>query len=134
MAEAAAPARKLVEMRKRLESVWPAVHVSAPVANCDLSTLHVGDRFTISAIAILGELSPSEVDVEVCYGTVDSNGEIRDPVFEIISESGENGGGSHKYHHEIECQDSGRYGFTVRVTPAGDVWRHAVPGFVTWSD
>jgi len=43
------------------------------------------------------------------------------------------GKGKYLYDCIINCNDSGRYGFTARVTPRGDDMIKYVPGLITWA-
>jgi hypothetical protein len=43
------------------------------------------------------------------------------------------GNGVYRYEHALTCQQTGRYAFTTRVTPTGNEWDHAMPGFTTWA-
>jgi starch phosphorylase len=44
------------------------------------------------------------------------------------------GKGQYLYTCKIKCCASGRYGFTVRVTPQGDEMIKSVPGLITWTE
>jgi starch phosphorylase len=37
------------------------------------------------------------------------------------------------YCCQLPCTDSGRYGFTVRVTPNADAWVRYRPQLLTWA-
>jgi starch phosphorylase len=37
------------------------------------------------------------------------------------------------YSCQLPCTDSGRYGFTVRVTPNADAWVRFRPELLTWA-
>jgi len=45
----------------------------------------------------------------------------------------EKGDGKYLYGCNLICDVSGRFGFTVRVTPAGDDRFKATPGLLTWA-
>src|SRR5438046_515582 len=65
-----AAARELAAWQARLRSAWPAVrveHVDVPPRN----GLQVGDEIPVEARVRLGELTPSDVEVELCYGPLD---------------------------------------------------------------
>ena len=41
--------------------------------------------------------------------------------------------GAYQYARHIDCDKSGRFGFTVRVVPAGDNHLMYTPGLLTWA-
>jgi starch phosphorylase len=43
------------------------------------------------------------------------------------------GNGHYLYRCKVICEDSGRYGFTVRVVPRADDWIRYTPGLLTWA-
>jgi starch phosphorylase len=132
--ESASAAKALVQQRRRLKALWQQVHTTRAVSDRDISVLHVGDRFSVTCSVHLGELKPSEVDVEVYYGPVDSHNRITESHVDTMQMVQEKGHGHYVYSHEIQCRKTGRYGFTTRVTPQGAEWKHVMPGFVTWAD
>lgn len=131
----AVEAKTLVEQRERLESMWEKVSINLPVADGDVSELHVGDKFNVSTNVQLGDLQPDEVDVEVYYGTVNTENDITDPSVDVMATAEQaNKNGQYVYKHEINCKKTGRYGFITRVTPRGKEWAHTMPGFITWAN
>ncbi|MBL7115192.1 MAG: alpha-glucan family phosphorylase [Kiritimatiellae bacterium] len=134
MENGAKMAQELVAQRQRLETLWPVVRCSMPVANREISGLHVGDRFTVTSQVTLGELKPDEVDVEVYYGPVTSENAIRTSNYEFMTLDADHGDGVYTFRCEVECRTIGRYGFTARVLPRGAEWRKIIPGFLTWAE
>jgi glycogen phosphorylase len=37
------------------------------------------------------------------------------------------------YSCTLPCDTPGRYGFTARVTPLGDIWIRYTPGLIAWA-
>ncbi|OVE75847.1 alpha-glucan phosphorylase [bacterium E08(2017)] len=130
-------ARKAMELaahRKRLETIWSKVSIAVPQTDREISSLHVGDQFTVSVKVNLGELSPDEVDMEVYYGQVDPNNAIKQSCADKMQVEQDLGSGVYIYKQTISCQRAGRYGFSARLTPAGNDWQPAIPGFVKWAE
>jgi starch phosphorylase len=81
----------------------------------------------------LGQIKPDEVDVELCYGppkTVDRlevTYHKTMAVQEVLSEN------RYLYSCSLPCDAAGRYGFTARVTPKGDIWTRYTPGLIAWA-
>lgn len=134
MADNAARARQLVAQHTRLEKLWNKVRVVSASSVRDTTDLHVGASFKVTATVTLGDLKPEEVDVEVYYGPVASTNVITSSHVEKMRLEKDAGGGVYEYEHQITCRASGRYGFTMRVTPLGRDWKCETPGFITWAD
>ena len=132
MADDAKSAAELANTRKHLKDAWPQVTVAYPQVDKDVCMLHVGDEFTVTAEVNLGKLTPAEVSVEVYHGCVSSDNIIDHSMSDVMAVTEERGHGVHLYSHTVTCKASGRYGFTVRVVPVGDDWKHAMPGFIVW--
>jgi starch phosphorylase len=127
-----AMAKKLRIQKDRLHSLWKDIR-SDPPAQDRKGPYHVGETFHVTTDIYLGQLGPDEVDVELYTGHmryVDSLDAIHtEPM--IVQESRENG--SFRYACSVTCRISGRYGFTVRITPRGDGMLKFSPGLITWS-
>jgi starch phosphorylase len=134
MADDAAVTHQLEEQRRRLDELWPKVSCSFPVTDHDISSLHVGDRFTCTTVVKLGSLNPDEVDVEIYHGPVSSENQIKETHVEQMTMVKNRGHDVYLYQTELECRHTGRFGFSARVTPAGMEWKHSIPGFITWAD
>ncbi len=125
--------KSLVEKRKMLNDKWHLVKAMTPETDRDITALHVGDSFTVSSRVVLGDLKAEDVDVEVYHGPVDSQNRIiesHSKCMELVS-AGENG--ESVFRQTVTCAAPGRYGYTVRVTPRGEEWKSATPGYVVWA-
>lgn len=129
-----AEASRLVEQRHRLRDNWKDIQIGRPQADREATQFHVGDEFTVSVEVMLGKLKPEEVEVQVYYGPVDSYNQIISSHFVAMQMEEKKQGSSFVYRRSIECNRTGRYGFTVRVVPAGNEWNAVTPGFMTWTD
>lgn len=133
MKDDAALARTYVTERDRYNAAWSGVRIELPCADRDLSTLHMGDAFTVSTRVHLGDLAPDDVDVEVYSGPVDSHGNVVESRTEGMDLAEDHGGGVYTYRRTVNCRRSGRYGFTTRVRARGEHWRRVMPGWATWA-
>ena len=125
--------RGLVHQRSRLLSHWKNVKIAAPRSQNDMSALHVGDRYRLSSEVQLGGLKPEEVDVEAYYGVVDAQNRPVESHRVKMTVAEDRGNGNFLYECEIDCDQTGRYGFTARVKPQGLDWHNVMPGFITWA-
>lgn len=128
-------AEKRLQQHMRLKENWHAVSLIKPSCQSgDLGKLYVNDTFTITTEVHLGALTPEEVDVEVYFGIVNSENAIVHGNVEVMTEKEDLGKGTYRYQHKLTCMHTGRYAFTTRVTPRGNEWDYAMPGFTTWAE
>jgi starch phosphorylase len=79
--------------------------------------LSVGDQMRASARVRLGELTPSDVRVQLCWGRLNAEGEIVKPKLTPMNPTTREGDG-YRFDAAIEvCCESGPHGFTIRVLP-----------------
>jgi starch phosphorylase len=126
--------KALVKTRDGFKASWEKIRVSRPSANRDITGLHVGDEFTVTTHVALGELKPADVRVEVYHGPVDTENTIVESHSGAMQSDSQNEHGEHVYQQTVQCKAPGRYGFTVRVRPAGNDWNNIIPGFITWAE
>ena len=130
----AARAQALVTQKVRLQELWKHVKIAFPVVDRNVSTVHVGDEFTVASKVVLGELSPKEVSVQVYFGPVDPQNRITESHVQEMGLVEDLGEGRYLYSQTIKCKSTGRYGFTTRVVADGANWHGLMPGFITWAD
>jgi starch phosphorylase len=124
--------RELSAYIQKLRGAWGQLRVDG-VSTPQASVYTVGDRITATARVHLGALKPEEVRVELYYGPVSSTGEIEDARTLEMSPAGAEKG-SLEYRVELECDLTGRQGYTVRVLPKHPSLAHNfLPGLVRWA-
>ncbi|MBL8797587.1 MAG: alpha-glucan family phosphorylase [Planctomycetia bacterium] len=109
-------AQELAHWRRRISQMWPQVRVEA-VESTGADPLQVGGKLAVDARVHLGSLQPSEVEVQLFHGVVDSLGEIPQPHTAAMSHNGTHDGPNWVFHGSIPCRSSGQHGFAVRVLP-----------------
>jgi starch phosphorylase len=119
---------------QRVEAQWTHVAI-ANVAGSDGKPVQVGDQLTISADVKLGELTPTDVEVELYFGEVDAAGNIANArSAPMTPRDGRTAQGAYAYVGKIPCQASGQHGFAVRVRPKHRHYPRAFePGLLRWS-
>ena len=132
LANQAAEAKKLTAQISRLRSLWQHIEISSPVRHAH-GPCRVGEKFEITSQVNLAELKPDEVDVELYYGQMKSLEDLDASKSEPMQVLEDNGNGKYLYGCSLNCQSSGRFGFTVRVTPRGDGRVKSTPGLLTWA-
>jgi starch phosphorylase len=132
LADNAEEAKKLTAQLQRLRTHWKQIQIKPPVRQSQ-ETYHVGDSFQVSAEVNLAELAPDEVDVELYFGNLKSLGEVAESHVEPMEVREDLGGGNYLYTCSLKCEVSGRFGFTVRVSPRGDKRIKSTPRLLTWA-
>ena len=117
---------------KRLLELWGDIKIESPVRETN-GTYRVGDSFSVTATARLGQLRPDEVSIELYYGPMKAVDMISESHFKEMTVKEEKGNGTYLYMCTITCNVSGRYGFTVRAVPRGDDRIKFAPGCITWA-
>jgi starch phosphorylase len=123
----------LASQLKRLKALWHHIRIEAPSRD-RRGPYRVGENMTVTAAVHLGELTPEEVDVELYYGAFkDFDALAAGHVQSMqVAESLENN--TYTYSCSLDCEFSGRFGFSVRVVPRGDAWMKFTPGLISWAE
>ena len=132
LADGAAEAKKLTAQLKRLRTHWKKIRINPPVRHAQ-EPYRVGDSFQVTAEVNLAELSPDEVDVELYYGHLKSLGELTASRVEPMAVLEGSDNGNYNYGCTLNCDVSGRFGFTARVSPRGDKRIKSTPRLQTWA-
>jgi len=132
LANEAAEAKKLNAQLKRLRTHWKQIQIKPPVRQAQ-EPCRVGQSFPVTAEVRLAELTPDEVDVELYYGHLKSVDELSASHVEPMAVQEDLGAGNYLYGCTLKCEVSGRFGFTVRVSPRGDKRIKSTPRLVTWA-
>lgn len=125
-------AKTLSIFHERLKKHWHDIRVGKPERDLE-GPFQVEDTFSINAKVFLGELHPDEVEVELYFGRMKKIGELEKGTTQRMTLAADNGEGRYLYQCTVSCQDSGRFGFTVRVVPHSDAWIRSTPGLLTWA-
>ena len=78
----------------------------------------VGAPMTVRSYVALGDLDPSDVEVQLVSGRVDAEDLLVDPAITVLHPTESYEGGRHRYDVEVGLARSGPFGYTVRVVPA----------------
>ncbi|MBW1817216.1 MAG: alpha-glucan family phosphorylase [Deltaproteobacteria bacterium] len=125
-------ARDLAAWRRKLMTSWQDVAVQDVSAGNGVE-MEVGRDLEVTAKINLGSLAPEDVTVEAYYGRLDEHGDFSEREtagLEVIDSAG----GIHTYSGAIPCSHSGRFGYTVRVTPSRNrLENRFMMGLVRWA-
>jgi starch phosphorylase len=132
VADGGAQARKLSEQHHRYLEKWHQIQVEPPVRS-DAGPFRVNQSFEVSTLVRTGDLEPDELCVDCYYGKMLHLEQIESPQVKVMTVKEKQAPGTYLYSVQLPCADSGRYGFTVRVTPNADDWIRYIPALLTWA-
>jgi starch phosphorylase len=112
-------AKELSEWMQHMKKSWPQVFISAEKTMNQLKEQHSisGENINITASVSLGDIEPSSVRIEIYYGYVGKNGIIENPEIKSMTLKEKNDSGIYIYSADINLNEGGEYGYTLRVLP-----------------
>jgi starch phosphorylase len=127
-------AKSLVRWERHLLRAWPSVAVMSTECAAHGHNSHTAYRVT--AQVSLGELDPTDVEVQVVFGTTAPDDELLEPRNEAMHPVGPGDRpGWLRFEHDLAFTAAGTYGFTVRVVPNHpDLASYAQLGRVVWAN
>jgi starch phosphorylase len=112
-----ARAKMLSEWKKRAQHHWPNVQV-IDVSEERTDPISLGEQLQVEASVRLGELSADEVTVDLCHGPIDpATDAMTARSITVMELSGRDESGNHTYTGTIPCEETGVYGYNIRVLP-----------------
>ena len=126
-----ASAKQLAAWKSNMRTHWNEVKITAVEAE-QTPTVTPGSELEVKAKVALGSLDPNDVEVQVYYGSLRSDGSIAFSGCEPL-EPDPRGDGT-LYRGKVMFPDSGRYGYTVRIMPYHPLLGNAMKmGLVHWA-
>jgi len=125
-------AKELAKWRQKLMTTWHQVAVEEVTVMESLEK-KVGEDITLRVRVRLGELTPEDVTVEAYYGLLDTKEEFVERETSELDplEAYPNG---YIFQGKIPCKATGKFGFTVRVTPSAKRLENRFTlALVTWA-
>jgi starch phosphorylase len=110
-------ARELAAWKRRVREAWPAVRVDHVEAHGAGDTPELGATLTLRAFVSLGDLDPSDVEVQVVHGRVDEADRLADTSTAALAHLEAYEGGRHRFEGDLKLDRTGSFGYTVRVLP-----------------
>jgi starch phosphorylase len=109
------PARERVRWAQQVERAWPSVELSDATTGLGACLL-TGTPVKLRAAVELRGLTPGDVRVEAVIGRVGFNGLLEETTVVVLPPVGENGS-AHIFERDFVPHQSGRLGYTLRVSP-----------------
>ncbi|SEO23571.1 alpha-glucan family phosphorylase [Actinacidiphila rubida] len=112
-------AEELAAWKKRVRQQWPQVSVEHVETSSVEGTPELGSTLTLRAQVALGDLDPTDVDVQLLSGRVDAADRLPAPSVLSLKPSGRPDiSGRHNYEGPLTLDRTGAFGYTVRVLPS----------------
>jgi starch phosphorylase len=127
-----AGAKDLAVWRQKVMTGWHEIAIEE-VSSGDSLDMPAGEELEVTAMIKLGSLTPEDVTVEAYYGRLDQNGDFSDR--EMVSLHAEGSVDTlYTFRGQIPCQKTGRFGYTVRITPSKEMLENRFAmGLVAWA-
>jgi len=117
LADKAALAKELSTYAALARAAWPGVRVEHVEAAGVGDSPERGAQLAVRAFVALGDLTPSDVLVELASGRVDHNDRIVHPTFAELTAGESYEGNRWRFETTVSLDDTGPFGYTVRVLP-----------------
>lgn len=120
------------QWKEKIMTYWKKLDI-AKIESTHTKELKVGEEITITALIGLDKLDPADIKVQLYYGTLNNEGNIKD--FETVDMTLTNTQGTHKlYTGKIVTKYSGKYGYTVRLIPSHHLIKFPLESeYILWS-
>ncbi len=95
--------------------------------------LKVGDTIEVTSKIQIDGIDPAGIAVQLLYGVINAEGTL--DCFNILEMENisRNDNNENIYKVTINCESSGKYGYTIRILPKNDLLANPyIPGLITW--
>ncbi|MGH3508211.1 MAG: DUF3417 domain-containing protein, partial [Nocardioidaceae bacterium] len=131
-ADAKAPG-ELAAWKHRVKAAWPHVRIEHVESEGVSDAPALGSTLSVRVYASLGDLDPADVDVQVLHGRVAGDDQLREPSVASLVHAEAYEGGRHRYEAAVDLDQTGPFGYTVRILPAHPLLvSSAEVGLVAW--
>ena len=107
--------KNLIKWKQFIKDNWHSVQIVN--AGVQKKEVEVGFALKIEAEIIIGKLKPEDITVQIFNGPIDSDYGIIDSNTDNMKCTGQMQEGLYKYEGFILCDESGLYGYSVRIMP-----------------
>ncbi len=127
-----AKARELTHYKHHVRGNWDKCRIESIEADTS-TTIGVGQPLEVTTVIGQGDLKPGELAVQLFYGRADSEGRVPSGTAIEMEHVEDLGDGRHRYVGRIAANNSGQYGFAVRLIPGNDLMATPFePGLIIW--
>ena len=111
--------------KETIRQNWRDVAITK-VESINQDRVTVGHPIAVKATVALGKLSPGDVQVQLYIGRTSAEGNILDAQTVTLADPQPAGDGRWVFSGSTTCQQSGRYGYSVRVLPTHKAMTHSL--------
>ncbi len=112
-----ARARELRDWKQKIRNTWSKVKV-LDVSTPQGEKVSLGQDLVVNALLDLGGLRPDEVVVDLCHGAIDVDGNnLTQREITTMNSAGEISQNVWRFTGKIPCDETGIYGYSIRVLP-----------------
>ncbi|WP_232679349.1 alpha-glucan family phosphorylase [Nocardioides sp. R-C-SC26] len=112
-----ADARALAAWKRQVVAGWPSVRVEHVESTGVGDAPEVGAGLTVRAFVALGDLTPSDVEVQLVHGRALADDSLSEPTSVAMSVAETYEGGRYRFDGHLDLDRAGAFGYTVRVVP-----------------
>ena len=127
-----AGASALADWRRKMREGWGKVSIRDTQEHTD-GVVKAGESVKIYATAVLGDIPPEHVRVELYFGPLDASGNIQKAGVQGMAMGAAVEKGVYQYVGAIRAADCGQQGYTVRIVPENpNIKLRLEPGLIRW--
>jgi len=114
-------AADLAAWKRSVRESWPGVRVEHVESSGVADAPEVGAEIAVRAFVALGDLSPSDVEVQLVHGTIAHEDDLVSVVSTPMTVAESYDGGRHRFEGTVTLERTGPFGYTVRVLPSHEL-------------
>jgi starch phosphorylase len=127
-------AKDLALWRQKVMTNWDQIRINRVHVH-DGQPVPVSGHLKVGGGVYLHELDPDDVDVEIYFGPLSFEDEFTQRETIQMKAVGSDGNGNHQFECDIPCDQTGKYGFTIRIMPSREKMETPyTTGLVVWAD
>jgi len=128
-------AKKLTAWKSFVKENWHNISIKNIETENFRKELKVSEDLVIKAEIDLGNLTPSDVEVQIYYGLIDKQDDPQNNLTEKMeSDARKTKDGYYKFTGSIKSKHTGQHGFTVRILPSHELMIHPFElGLIYWA-
>lgn len=111
-------AKELATWKQQVRSTWGKVKVEHVESHGVGDSPQLGQDISVRAFVTLGDLRPDHVSVQLLHGRVSPDDSISAPDVVILPLQESYEGGRYRYEATVQLDNTGPFGYTVRVVPS----------------
>jgi glycogen phosphorylase len=115
-----AGARELAGWKHRVRDGWHGVSIDHVESSGVSDAPQLGESLDVRAFVSLGDLDPSDVDVQVVHGRIRHEDDLTDTTVASLAHAETYEAGRHRFEGPVKLATTGPFGYTVRVLPRNE--------------